>query len=211
MRTVIKGPEPASLIRYRHTPNASYDDYTDKRVLREHLAKEQRGLCCYCLSRITPQYDKMKVEHWHPQSAYPDEQLDYANLLGACRGNVGQPHRNQHCDASKGAQVLSRNPANPDHRVGEMVEFSADGTILCSTNQDFNRDLNCVLNLNLPFLKNNRKACLDSLLHEYQRCEPSRATMEKWLRDCNGDSHGGDLEPFCQVIVYWLRKKLARP
>lgn len=75
MRTITKGPEPASLTQHRQSPCASYSNYDDKQTLREHLAGEQRGLCCYCLSRIRPEDDKMKVEHWHPQTAYPDEQL----------------------------------------------------------------------------------------------------------------------------------------
>jgi len=30
------------------------------------------------------------------------------------------------------------------------------------------------------------------------------------LDDWNGTSHNGELKPFCQVIVYWLKKRLAR-
>ena len=28
----------------------------------------------------------MKVEHWHSRYRYSNEQLDYSNLLGACKG-----------------------------------------------------------------------------------------------------------------------------
>ncbi len=52
MRTILKGREPASLTEHRATPGADYDGYRDKDTLRAHLVAEQRGLCCYCLSRI---------------------------------------------------------------------------------------------------------------------------------------------------------------
>lgn len=34
--------------------------------------------------------------------------------------------------------------------------------------------------------------------------------LTKWLKHWNGDNHQGELEPYCQVVVYWLRKKLYR-
>jgi hypothetical protein len=37
-----------------------------------------------------------------------------------------------------------------------------------------------------------------------------RSTLERWLRDWDGESTKGELNPFCQVVVYWIRKRLAR-
>jgi hypothetical protein len=37
----------------------------------------------------------------------------------------------------------------------------------------------------------------------------SDADLRKELRKWNGDN-GGDLEPFCQVVIYYLRKKINR-
>ncbi len=82
--------EPASLTMYRQQPGATYEGFRDKDALRKALVDEQRGLCCYCLSRIRPEIGGMKIEHWHPQALYGNEQLDYANLLGSCMGNDGQ-------------------------------------------------------------------------------------------------------------------------
>lgn len=52
MRTLQKGPEPATLTQHRQQPHADYDNYADKAALRQALVAEQRGLCCYCQSRI---------------------------------------------------------------------------------------------------------------------------------------------------------------
>jgi uncharacterized protein (TIGR02646 family) len=211
MRTIVKLAEPASLAEYRAKPGANYDDYQDKGTLRSRLVTEQRGLCCYCLSRIRDEHNEMKIEHWHSRSRYDAEQLDYSNLLGACKGNEGALGRDQHCDTFKGERDLSRNPANQWDRVGELMRFGGDGRV-SSYDPTLDGDLGAVLNLNLPFLVNNRKALLDAFKEMMPKRAPlQRATLEKWLLDWNGGSTTGELRPFCQVVVYWIRKRLARP
>ncbi|MGE0761597.1 MAG: retron system putative HNH endonuclease [Pirellulaceae bacterium] len=207
MRAITKGKEPASLAEHRANPGADYEG-ADKDDLRFSLVTEQRGLCCYCLSRIRPELGSMKIEHWHSQKRYPAEQLDYTNLLGACMGNEGQSPRYQHCDTHKANRDLSRNPANPSHRVADLIRYAPDGTIR-SDDKIFDQELNSVLNLNIAVLKSNRKAVLDGFLGALPRHgDLPRSTVEKWLRDWNGDSGSGELQPFNQVIVYWLRKRL---
>jgi uncharacterized protein (TIGR02646 family) len=211
MRTIRKGDEPASLTEYRATGGErNYEDYPDKDVLRTYLVAEQRGLCCYCLSRIRAQPGAMKIEHWHAQAGYPAEQLDYSNLLAACRGNEGRSPRDQHCDTRKADRAISRNPANPLHQVEEMLRFGVDGRI-SSDDPIFDTELNDVLNLNLAFLKNNRKATLTGFTQMLpRRGQLSRSQLDRWLRDWSGDSDAAELRPFCQVVVYWLRKRLSR-
>jgi uncharacterized protein (TIGR02646 family) len=209
MRAIPKNNEPASLAQHRCQHHADYNNYADKDTLRQSLVTEQRGLCCYCLSRIRPVAEETKIEHWHCQDSYPAEQLDYGNLLGACLGKQGQSSQRQHCDTLKGNRDLSRNPANPAHQVEQFIQFEGDGTIT-SNDLAFNTELNEVLNLNAKFLKNNRKAVLDAFKTTLlKRGDLPRPTLERWLRERNGETHAGDLEPFCQVVVYWLRKRLA--
>ncbi len=210
MRTINKGHEPASLTQHRLTPHADYENYDDKDGLRQVLATGQRGLCCYYLSRIRPKNGVMKIEHWHSRDTHPVEQLDYGNLLGACLGSEGQSPGRQHCDTRKGNRELSRNPAEPAHHVEDFIRYDAGGRIV-SEDGAFDGELNEVLNLNAPFLKNNRKATLDAFKATLlKRRELSRMTLERWLGEWNGETHTDELQPFCQVIVYWLRKRLAR-
>lgn len=207
MRTINKGPEPASLTEHRCTAHADYDNYNDKGTLRKALVREQRGLCCYCLSRIRPQPSTMKIEHWHCREHYRAEQLEYSNLLAACLGSTG---REQHCDTRKANRELSRNPADPAHRVEDLLRFLGDGRI-ASNDQRFDRELNEVLNLNAAFLRNNRKATLDAFKATLaKRGTLSRQSVERELRMWNGEAHDHELNPFCQVVIYWLNKRLAR-
>jgi hypothetical protein len=151
----------------------------------------------------------MKIEHWHCQNRYEGQRLSYSNLLGACMGSEGKRETDQHCDTRKGDRDLSRNPANPTDRVEDVVQFTGDGRIV-SNDPIFDAELNDVLNLNLAFLMDNRKATLTAFQAFLGRGELSRPSLEKLLRQWNGESDIGELPPFCQIVVYWLQKRLRR-
>lgn len=210
MRNIVKRTEPKSLETHRCSFQADYNNYEDKQGLRESLVAEQRGICCYCLSRVVADLNAMKIEHWQSQTRVPDRQLDYSNLLGACLGGEGKPSKLQHCDTRKGNVDLSKNPADPAHDVERVIRYGSDGVIR-STDPVFDRELNDVLNLNTPLLRNNRKEALTGFI----KARPKSGTwneslLRKWLEQSSGQSGAGDLLPFCQIVVYWLRKRLNR-
>jgi uncharacterized protein (TIGR02646 family) len=219
MRAITKLTEPPSLAQHRATANADYANYADKDTLREQLVFEQRGLCCFCGGRIVGSGCSMKIAHWMPQKVCPQHQLDYWNLLGACLGNEGQARRKQHCDTHQKNNLLSRNPADPKHQIENFIQFLPDGTItshdvtladeLGRKKQDGHFEEG-VLNLNLPFLRTNRKKALDAFTKGLsKRGHLSKPTLGKLLSTWRGDNPG-KLEAFAPVIAYWLRKRLAR-
>ena len=213
MRAITKGPEPPSLTAHRPTPHGDYDNYPDKDALRGSLSTEQRGLCCYCMGRIRPDADSMKIEHWRCQARYPAEQLRYRNMLGACSGGEGQPHGLQHCDTRKGDQDLRWNPADPDRDIASRLRYGSDGAIV-SDDCEFDRQLNDVLNLNLPLLKQRRQGVLDAVIEWWKR-EKGRlqgpVSRRRIERERDRYAAGtGDLAPYCQVAVWWLERRLAR-
>ncbi len=82
------------------------------------------------------------------------------------------------------------------------MRFGGAGRV-SSDDSAFNAELDARLNLNLPFLVNNRKAVLSAFKEAMPKRGPlQRATLEKWLLDWNGESAAGELKPFCQVAVY---------
>lgn len=213
MRTIIKGAEPPSLAAHRQTPYSDYDNYQEKDDLRSALVTEQRGLCCYCMGHIRNGPNIMKIEHWQCQSQYPGEQLNYRNLLGACLGGEKLPPDLQHCDTKKGDRELIWNPANARHYIEGRLRYGADGSIR-SDDDEFNDQLEKVLNLNLAFLRNNRKKVLDAVLdwwkHEKARRHgpvPRNQIERKRNQLVDGTC---ELKPYCQVAVYWLEQKIAK-
>ena len=213
MRSITKGNEPPSLAQHRQTPFSDYDNFPHKNVLRQALVAEQRDLCCYCMRRINPSPEVMKIEHWKCQAKHPTEQLSYRNLLAACMGGEGQPSKNQHCDTRKGNRALRWNPAEPSHQIESRILYELDGSIH-GNEALFDHQLNDVLNLNLSFLKQERKSVLNGLLGwwalEKARLKgpvPRRRLIR--MRDkCIAGS--GQLGPYCQVTVWWLDQKIGR-
>ena len=213
MRTITKGPEPASLTTYRKTLRSNYNDYTGKDALRDALVTEQGGLCCYCMGRIRNGPTTMKIEHWRSQSRYPARQLEYRNLLGACLGGEGQPPSLQHCDTRKGDQDLLWNPAAPDHHIETRLRYENDGSIR-SDEGEFDAQIKDILNLNITFLKNQRKNVLSAILHWWSaRIRHLPKSRQQKLLQNKRDRHvsdTGEFAPYCQVIVWWLDQKIAR-
>ena len=206
MRTIHKGPEPASLTDHRKQPYADYDNYADKANLRMSLVAEQRGVCCYCQSRIRATSDRMKIEHWRCQTTYPKRQLDFINLLGSCLGGHGRPEREQHCDTHKANADLCFSVCDPAHPVERLIRFLGNGEITADEVL-VKTALNDTLNLNFSRLANNRKAVLQAFqqrLESGRRVDPVRE-LPKW-----DGSEPGDLPEYAQVVVYWLVKRKLR-
>jgi uncharacterized protein (TIGR02646 family) len=206
MRTIQKGPAPATLTQHRQQQHADYDNYADKDGLRQALVAEQRGVCCYCQSRIRATPDGMKIEHWQCRSNFPALQLEYRNLLGACLGGEGRPREHQHCDTSKGDQPLCFSVCDAGHPIERHIRFLGDGRIQAEDGA-VNAALSEVLNLNWGRLVANRRATLEAFrqrLQSGQKLDPARE-LPKW-----DGSQAGDLPEFAQVIVYWLNKRLGR-
>jgi len=212
MRQIIKGREPRSLTEHRAAAYADYENYAEKDGLRAALVQEQGGLCCYCMGRIDPDPERMKIEHWAAQDTHPERQLDYRNLLGACLGAQGQPLALQHCDTHKGSQAIRVHPADPQRSCERSIVYRADGTI-DSEQPDVRRDLQEVLNLNVRRLRENRKATADAVVEGMRRKYPdgwSRALLEQELQRWRERDVSGAYRPYCQAAVFWLEKRLAR-
>jgi len=209
VRNIQKNREPRCLAQHRCQAHASYYNFNGKHELRDSLISEQGGICAYCMQRIRSTVGGMKIEHWRCQDCYSSEQLVYGNLLGVCLGGEGRPKKDQHCDTYKGNIDLCRNPANPDHNVEAVIRYLGDGRIKAD-DEIFDREINEVLNLNHPLLVNNRKAVLKSFQESLARAKTFGIASIRRKIDQWSQPEGGNLEPFCMVVVYWLRKKLAK-
>ena len=129
MRTITKGEEPRSLVEHRANDHSGYANYADKDGLRAALVRDQRGLCCYCMTRVAATGAGMKIEHWRCQSRNDHLELTYSNLLAACLGGHGQPEA--HLPRLRGAALLrvGRPAAGPgqDHDGRQATAGPARG------------------------------------------------------------------------------------
>lgn len=206
MKMITKGAEPNSLTEHRAKAHSDYNNYARKDELRAALVGEQKGLCCYCTRRIRAGSTEMKIEHWQSQTTYPQQQLNYGNLLGACLGGEGKSPSEQHCDTRKINQDLNWNTANHAHVIESRLRYLADGTVK-STDDVFNTQLYDVLELNLNYLKNSRKAVLDSVLNWWRSTPNARQKVQQQID--HRVNNAGEHQPFSPVAVWFLRQKLG--
>jgi uncharacterized protein (TIGR02646 family) len=233
MRAIRKGQEPRELLQYRSQPGAVYDGplFTPvKDKIRDQLLEEQGYLCAYCMRRIRKQDEtdrgNMKIDHWRCQDHYPQEQLDYRNMLGACDGNEGQAPQQQTCDTRKGNSDLQYNPAVEADQIERRIRYLANGKIetdeprprclpdgkIESIERPFYEELKRVLNLNHPRLIENRMAVMKAVLTRLGSLPGLRSVSE--VRDLRDDwaalDKNGKLREYCGVAVYFLNKRLSR-
>lgn len=213
-RHIHKGREPRELAEYRAKDGAHYDGFPHKDTLREALCKEQGYLCAYCMQRIEPRTTKMKIEHWHAQSSHPNEQLDYQNMLGVCRGGDGMSPSVQHCDTRKGEKEIRINPLRHPERY---VKYLFDGSI-ASDDPAIRGDINVRLNLNVDFLKRNRKAEWDGIFQEFKNKAGdkgfSESMLERAIQRMRERDEDGRYHPYCEFVIYFLekrRRKVRKP
>lgn len=161
------------------------------------------------MGAIAADSSRMKIEHFLPQSKRRDLELSYPNLLGACRGSDDQPSEYQHCDTRKADSLLSFNPADVARDVATLMHFPGDGNV-SSTHAAFDQELNEVLNLNLQALCNRRRGVLTGFLQSLGSAQLRSEQWEVHLARWEGRSHQNQLNPYCGVVTYYIRKKLRR-
>lgn len=124
---------PPDLFREFETqyPNASWRDFSDYdegkayKEAKKRIFEDQGQLCAYCETRIesSPEQSYLqRIEHFHEKSDNTNTEknwtLDWANLIGVCKGGSGGENKNSDgtsifptpenlsCDAFKGHLVV---------------------------------------------------------------------------------------------------------
>ena len=136
---------PSSLVEYKRTINASFDNLPRevKDRLRTSLLKEQGYICAYCMKKLEDDSSKVKIEHYVARNE--ENELEYKNLLAVCKGNEGESFEKQTCDTRKGNKEIKINPqVNSDILT---IRYTSNGEIK-SNNSDYQRDFDETLNLN---------------------------------------------------------------
>jgi uncharacterized protein (TIGR02646 family) len=222
MKHILKGKTPQSLTDYKRTPNATYEGFGAKDVVRQALIHEQKGLCAYCNGRISNDWDgelkkyKTGIEHHKSQDEFPHLQLDYANMLGVCTGIAtdNESRRNQHCDKSKANQLLTIDPLSIN--CENEVFYTLDGRIH-GRNEVIQRELDTILNLNQSIILKNRKTIVDIVIKRMGRFYPkkdnrtwSKTDILKEINYWQTEDEQGHLKPYLQIALAYLQNKLNR-
>ena len=185
-----------------------------KTAIREALVEDQRGLCCYCMQRIRPEpyhpereRSGTKIEHFVAQSSAPGRALDWSDLLAACGGSEGCPHRQQTCDTRKGERPLHH--LEPLRSLPEL-KYKNDGRMV-ATSSGVNDEIEGVLNLNSDLLVGNRRSALTALQQSLRKTLGSSTwTRQQLLRERQRIQELPTAPPFLGTLEYWLERFARR-
>ena len=222
LKKITKSKEPKSLTAYRSTISHKnledtniYEDFKEKTKeqcredkadnLRKQLLQEQGYICCYCMSRID--CNNSKIEHFRPQTKNRVVQIDYQNLFIACSGGEGSKAKEQFCDTKKGEKDLDYIDllSSIEHSVNYVK--GAKNIFVISTDKNIDNEMNDVLNLNVTVLSQNRREVYDRVMKNLKSRGYTIANIQKILNYYK-TQHKGKFEPYCEMVVYFLSKKL---
>jgi len=217
MIKIDKRTEPSTLTEFRANPanHQSYDgiDFKDKKGceeqqsgnLRRYLLEEQGYLCCYCLSRIG--CERSKIEHFKPQSKYPQLQINYKNLFIACSGDADPEF---HCDTRKDDQDLSS--VNLLINIENQIFYERTGKIK-SGSPSLEKELTEILNLNSPVLIGQRQQAYSNFIEQIRK-KPrgtwTKSFIQKMIDKYRKKNKKGQYAVHFDIIIFFLRKKLNR-
>jgi len=111
-----------------------------------------------------------------------------------------------HCDKNKGCKNITFTPFD-DVFINSIKYSSSDGEI-SSTNNNWNKEINEILNLNNTLLKANRLAVLDSAINFLGKKSWTQSDIKKEFDKWNNKDKDGKFWPYCGVVFWFLNKKL---
>ena len=200
MKRIDKSTEPGFWIEFRRKSKfRTYDELDEtpegreiRSKLRHALFTEQKGICCYCCSRLKE--TESHNEHFRPQSRYPQESLDYGNIFCSC--NEGNTCGTMKADSTY--RIVS--PAEPTPE--SHFAYQLDGKIIGL--DTIGEDTIKVLNLNYRPLMEKRAACLRECIGMAKYC--GREYVMKYFME--PEEATGMLPRFTDMISYFLNEGL---
>lgn len=169
MRHFTKHSEPTDFSDWKlRYPAAKYADLRKdrlfpgaalaKRTLRASLLSEQKGLCCYCESKIVS--GNFHVEHFKPKGdgLFPELQLEYSNLH-ACCGAEATGGEDEHCGHKKGDVFSSKLVSPLEADCASHFKYDVMGGIK-GVDENGTETIK-ILNLDSALLKSSRKNLIE--------------------------------------------------
>ena len=207
MRGSAKGHEPAELrawkateCRFGNEPLYRNLQQPERSATEKSLFAEQTGQCVYCGRRISLDDNQhYHIEHFRPQSVYPERQLDYANLFLSC-GPRGEHGPRNTCGNHK-AEWFDDHchiPPAPDS-CADRFRFRSSGQIAGDGSQEADKMIE-KLNLNHRELVTDRQALIEALDKELKAGDTPVRLRQDFLEV---DRHGAR-PSFANVAIGYL-------
>ena len=207
MIQINKGVEPAEWTERKSTPG--FTEYEPIDELRDALLREQYYICAYCMRRIPVKDLKIdttsKIEHIKSRENSPDLQLNYSNMAICCPGNL---NNEPHCDNLKGSRSVSFDLYSA--HLQETISYSTKDGSIKSSREDWNNEMESVLNLNHSLLKLNRKNKLEGVVLAIKSTGWQPAMVRRKFNQWIAPNAQGKKEEYCGIVIWYLNKKIKQ-
>jgi uncharacterized protein (TIGR02646 family) len=211
MKYIQKNQEPRSLTDWNQKLGGKIRDWKSfnkavKNDVYESLLKEQGFICAYCSRPITRGI--CHIEHYRPKSVYKNLTFEYTNLIASCQGeDERKPRSPVHCGHKKGAwfdEELMISPLDPN--CEKYFDFSGSGEIIAADGEKQAAAKTTIskLALDIDKLRRLRRTAIDTTLQVVEGLD--EAEIQQLIQGYQKPDNTGRLTPFCDVIVYTLRK-----
>lgn len=167
MKGAIKESQPQALTDWlsKACPNwhpcYPFNDKNVRDSVIQALYKAQRGLCVYCGCKLnlSEPGKTFHIEHFKPQSTYPDLQVDYSNLYLSCGQEDTKGSRSQTCGTYKGNWFEEDQAIDPIYpECTNRFQYTLNGEIKALSSEDVAASTMITkLNLNYAELVRERK------------------------------------------------------
>lgn len=204
MILIKKNKEPQEWKKYRETEGVKYQSQP---YLRKALYDEQGGICAYCMKKLDDESSnnaQNRIEHIKPRSKYKELELDYSNMVLCCDGHNGNIFS---CDLAKGDELISFTPL--DSRFIDTISYGSKDGVIRSSNEEWNYEINKIVRLNEGYLLDNRRAALMGFIKTIKEKNWKRSNLKN-LYDMYSKKVNGKYQPYCGIILYFLKKKINR-
>lgn len=206
MRKIDKNPEPKEWIEYRLTPGV---DYKATPELRKSLLEEQGYICAYCMRRIpvtdTNSKETSRIDHLLCRGKHDDKKLNYTNMAICCPGTINDKF---HCDKSKKENDITFDLYS-DHFPTTLSYQSKDARI-SSSDIEYDRQINELLNLNNTLLMANRHATIKGVICYLNNKGWTVPNISRMIQFWNNKDTEGKFQEYSGMIVWFLKKKLRQ-
>jgi len=205
MRKIVKKKEPKEWTEYRLTVGVDYQAIPE---LRQSLLEEQGYICAYCMRRIpckdNNSNEYSRIDHILCQENHQDEKLNYQNMVICCPGAISNDF---HCDKSKGTRDISFSPFD-DYFISSLSYSSKTGEIK-SANEQWNREINEILNLNNAILKANRLEVINGIIESINK-QWNKSSYQQMLQIWKNKDSKGRYKAYCGIAIWFLSKHINK-
>lgn len=206
MISLKKGKEPEAFTKWKALANdlwqPTYSDLQnpEKQSLQLALISEQGGLCCYCGRAISEQ--DSHIEHFRPQQAYKELELDYSNLFVSCIREK-EPGAPLHCGHAKGSDFDEQKAISPLDEAceGRFIFSVQDGAIYPADRNDTSASYMIdLLKLNIEFLSGRRAEALKRVFDDEFISSATQEELAKLAKAFRQANDGGYRNDFAHVV-----------